>query len=164
LTFFADEGVEHQIVERLRLDGHEVAYVAEMSPGIMDEVVLMRSQTSSSVLITADKDFGELVFRQWQSSTGVLPIRLWGLGPDTKAAVVSEAVQEHGSELSGAFAVLSPVNIRIRRQRTTQGPVSSRQRRSHTQPVDRFKFVHKIRAAVAQWWNTMLSGKVHESG
>jgi predicted nuclease of predicted toxin-antitoxin system len=76
LTFLADEGVERQIVERLRVDGREVAYVAEMSPGIMDDVVLMRSQTSASVLITADKDFGELVFRQGQSSTSVLLIRL----------------------------------------------------------------------------------------
>ena len=67
------------------------------------------------MLITADKDFGELVFRQGQASTGVLPIRLWGLGPAMKAAVVSESIQEHGQELAGAFAVLSPGNIRIRR-------------------------------------------------
>jgi len=39
-------------------------YVAEMSPGIMDEVVLTESSNSASVLITADNDFGERVFRQ----------------------------------------------------------------------------------------------------
>ena len=77
MTFLADEGVDRQIVERLRLDGHEVSYVAEMTPGIMDEVVLSESRNSESVLITADKDFGELVFRQRQTSTGVLLIRLW---------------------------------------------------------------------------------------
>jgi len=59
VTFLADEGVDRQIVERLRLDGHEVSYVAEMAPGIMDEVVLRESRDSSSVLITADKDFGD---------------------------------------------------------------------------------------------------------
>lgn len=64
MTLLADENVDRQIVERLRLDGHLVAHVAEMSPGIMDETVLTESQISESVLITADKDFGELVFRQ----------------------------------------------------------------------------------------------------
>ena len=116
MTFLADENIDRQIVERLRLDGHRVAYVAEMSPGILDETVLMESRLSESVLITADKDFGELVFRQRQASTGVLLIRLSGLEPATKAAVVSESIREHGQELAGAFAVLSPGNIRIRRQ------------------------------------------------
>lgn len=37
MTFLADEGVDRQIVERLRLDGHRVACVAEMFAGIMDE-------------------------------------------------------------------------------------------------------------------------------
>ena len=116
MTFFADESVDRQIVDRLRLDGHRVAYVAEMSPGTMDEVVLRESRISASVLITADKDFGELVFRQRHASTGVLLIRLWGLGPAMKATVVSRAIQERGQVLAGAFAVLSPGSIRIRRE------------------------------------------------
>ena len=115
MTFLADEGVDRQIVERLRLDGHEVSYVAEMAPGIMDEVVLRERRNSASVLITADKDFGELVFRQRQASTGVPLVRLCGLAPATKASVVSPAIQEHGRELPGAFAVLSHGNLRIRR-------------------------------------------------
>ena len=68
------------------------------------------------MLITADKDFGELVFRQRLASTGVLLIRLGGLSPATKAEVVSESVKEHGLELAGAFAVLSRGNVRIRRE------------------------------------------------
>jgi len=116
VRFLADEGVDRQIVERLRLDGHQVAYVAEMAPGIVDDLVLTESRISASVLITADKDFGELVFWQRRASAGVLLIRLWGLAPATKAAVVSLAVQEHAHDLAGAFAVLSPGNIRIRRE------------------------------------------------
>ena len=100
MTFLADECVDRQIVELLRLDGHEVAYVAEMSPGIMDDVVLMESR----------------IFRQRRASTGVLLIRLLGLGSDVKAAIVRRAIREHGRELAGAFAVLSPASIRIRRE------------------------------------------------
>lgn len=115
MTFLADEGVDRQIVVRLRGDGYEVAYVAEMSPGITDGVVLRESANSASVLITADKDFGELVFRQRQASAGVLLLRLSGLPPDQKALLVSAAVREHWRELPDAFAVLSPGNLRIRR-------------------------------------------------
>jgi hypothetical protein len=70
------------------------------------------------VLISADKDHGKLVFRQKQAPSGVLLIRLSGLVPATKAAVASKSmsIREHGQELAGEFAVLSPGNIRIRRE------------------------------------------------
>jgi predicted nuclease of predicted toxin-antitoxin system len=48
---------------RLRNDGHDVLYVAEMSPGIDDEEVLGAANEHDALLPTADKDFGELVFR-----------------------------------------------------------------------------------------------------
>jgi predicted nuclease of predicted toxin-antitoxin system len=115
VRFLADEGVDRQIVERLRAAGHDVSYVAEMSPGIMDDVVLNESRGSDRVLITADKDFGELVFRQRKAYAGVLLVRLAGFHPDRKAEIVDACVRAHGPELHGAFSVLSPGNLRIRR-------------------------------------------------
>jgi len=55
----ADESVDRQIVAQLRVSGHEVAYVAELDPGIPDEIVLSRSREADALLITADKDFGD---------------------------------------------------------------------------------------------------------
>jgi hypothetical protein len=52
----ADESVDRQIVAQLRVSGHEVAYVAELDPGIPDEMVLSRSREANALLITADKD------------------------------------------------------------------------------------------------------------
>ena len=43
MRFFADEGVDRQIVERLREDRHDVSYVAELSPGIVDQAVLSQA-------------------------------------------------------------------------------------------------------------------------
>ena len=119
MNFLADEGVDRQIVDRLRLDGHRVAYVAEISPGIADEVVLAESRNSASVLITADKDFGELIYRNHQADAGVMLIRLLGLSPEMKATFVSSAIREHAEELPGAFAVLTVGSIRIRRRLPT---------------------------------------------
>ena len=115
MKFLADESVDRQIVERLRADGHVVQSVAEMEPGISDDVVLDRANRESSLLLTADKDFGEMVYRQRRLSSGVLLVRLSGVAPVKKAELVSAAVAEHGREMVQAFAVVDPGRVRIRR-------------------------------------------------
>ena len=79
MNLLIDESVDRQIVEELRRDGHNVAYVAEMDPGISDDAVLSVANNMTALLVTADKDFGELVFRRRQINAGVLLIRLAGL-------------------------------------------------------------------------------------
>ena len=115
MKIVADESVDKQIVDRLRADGHEVLFVAELDPGIDDETVLLRSRQSSALLLTADKDFGELVFRQRLLHSGVLLIRLAGLTPDRKAELVAAILEPHGQELRTGFAVLSKRALRLRR-------------------------------------------------
>ena len=115
MRLVADESVDKQIVDRLREQGHEVLYVAELDPGVDDETVLLRSRDSNAVLLTADKDFGELVFRQHLLHSGVLLIRLAGMTPDGKAELVAAIVNSHGEELGRAFAVLSKSALRLRR-------------------------------------------------
>ena len=62
MNLVADESVDSPIVERLRQDGHAVFYIAELDPGIDDGAVLDEANRSGALLITSDKDFGELVF------------------------------------------------------------------------------------------------------
>jgi predicted nuclease of predicted toxin-antitoxin system len=66
-------------------------------------------------LITADKDFGELVYRQGRAAVGVVLLRLAGLSDATKADLVSISVAEHVSDLVGAFTVIEAGTVRIRR-------------------------------------------------
>ena len=91
-------------------------YVAEMDPGIDDKDVLNAANQQTAILITADKGFGELVFRQRLVSKGVVLVRLAGLSLAGKSETVSLAIREHESELSDAFAVVSPGMFRIRRR------------------------------------------------
>lgn len=72
MNLLFDEGVDKQIVERLRQEGHEVQYVAEIDPSISDDIVLNRANEKNALLVTADKDFGELVFRQGKLNAGIL--------------------------------------------------------------------------------------------
>jgi predicted nuclease of predicted toxin-antitoxin system len=115
MNLVADEIIDRQIVERLRRDGHVVDWVAEVSPSIPDEGVLQLAVSRPAVLVTEDKDFGELVYRRGLSHAGVLLIRLEGLDNATKAEVVSQAVRDNGADLPGAFTVVSPELVRLRR-------------------------------------------------
>jgi len=115
LKLVADESVDRHIVERLRKDGHRVWYVAEMDPGMSDQAVLSVANDEQAVLLTADKDFGELVYRQRLINPGVVLVRLAGLDPSTKAELVAKAIDTHSAEFTQGFAVISHGTIRIRR-------------------------------------------------
>jgi predicted nuclease of predicted toxin-antitoxin system len=114
MNLLADEGVEQQIVERLRRDRHDVLYVAELDPGVPDDVVLRRANAEGRLLRTGDKDFGELVFRQRLVHGGIVLVRLSGLSPATKAATVSDAFARCGAQMPGSFSVISPGMVRVR--------------------------------------------------
>ena len=114
MNLVADEGVDRQIVEQLRQDGHDVIYIAELLPSITDDEVLQQANDRDATLLTADKDFGELVYRLNRIAAGVILLRLEGLAPETKAMAVAQAIHAHETELPQAFSVITPGMIRIR--------------------------------------------------
>jgi predicted nuclease of predicted toxin-antitoxin system len=114
MIFLADESVDRVVVSALRAAGYETTYVAEDRPGLTDSAVLDTAIAENRILITADKDFGDLVFRQARRPLGVLLLRLAGLSPTRKGALVVAYVRAYSRQLRGAFAVVSPGGIRIR--------------------------------------------------
>jgi len=115
MNLVADESVDRQIVERLRDEGHEILYIAEVEPSVSDSVVFDRANERFSLLLTGDKDFGEIVFRDNSlSSGGVVLLRLAGLSSEKKAEIVSDAFRDHEEEFANRFSVVAPGKIRIR--------------------------------------------------
>jgi predicted nuclease of predicted toxin-antitoxin system len=90
-------------------------YVAEMSPGVTDDDVLRLATEEGALLVTSDKDFGELVFRQGRAHSGVVLLRLHGTDPSQKGTLTSAVIAEHGEKLANAFSVLEHRQVRIRR-------------------------------------------------
>lgn len=114
MNLLADGGVDRADVERLRHEGHDVVYVAELSPSITDDEVLQQANDRGALLVTADKDFGELVFRLGRVHPGVMLLRFAGLPVAVKADIVAEVSRDHAAALPGAFSVVSPGLVRIR--------------------------------------------------
>jgi predicted nuclease of predicted toxin-antitoxin system len=113
MILVADESVDRQVI--VALEGIlEVYDVAAMNRGVNDEVVLSIARDQNAVLLTADKDFGELVFRQRKTHHGVVLTRLSGMLPNEKADLVVQVFRDHMDDLSDAFTVISARGVRIR--------------------------------------------------
>lgn len=115
MRFLADEGVDGSIVAALRADGLDVRWMAEELVGATDLVVLDPAARDARILITEDKDFGELVHRQRLHHRGVILVRVDGLANSRKGTIVARAILDHGPDLDGAFTVIQHATIRIRR-------------------------------------------------
>lgn len=121
MRFFADENLEHPIVEALRQQGHDVATVPTEEKGSPDPVVLSLSSTQDRVLITNDKDFAELVFLQKQVAAGVILVRLPRFRTNEKVARVLEVIIDQDERLLGVFTVVEAQAIRRRPFLTVHG-------------------------------------------
>ncbi len=115
MKFVADEGVDLQIVHALRKDGHDVLYIAEIDSGITDKQVLDYANSEERILMTRDKDFGELVYRDRMIHSGIVLNRLFELSTEQKAKLVMSVIKRFEKELSGSFTVIQPGKIRIRK-------------------------------------------------
>lgn len=115
MKIVTDESVERQIVLALRLAGHEVIDIKETDPGIEDAEVLSLAARTASILITNDKDFGELMFRDRSFSKGVVLLRFDNLDLTERAELLGHVLDEKASELHGSFTVITPAGVRIRK-------------------------------------------------
>jgi predicted nuclease of predicted toxin-antitoxin system len=114
MRFLADENVSGFVVERLRSDGHDVVLVAETSAGASDKDVLGAADAHDRILITEDRDFGEMIIRQRIGTRGVILLELYRLSNAAEAAAVAEAVAAHADKLLGSLVVVEPGRIRVR--------------------------------------------------
>ena len=120
MNILADENVAQPIVLRLRAEGHRVEYVLEEQRGSHDDAILGAARQAGIVLLTDDKDFGELVYRHHLQTFGVVLIRLSSLSNDARAELLARVIREHELELLHAFTVVTPGAIRIRRPQPAQ--------------------------------------------
>jgi predicted nuclease of predicted toxin-antitoxin system len=113
MNFLADESRARPVILALREAGHDVVAIVEIARGATDDQVLERALKEKRVLITEDRDFGELVYARGRSSAGVILVRFPSGARRAKSATVIEAVSRLGSRLRDAFTVVEPGRVRI---------------------------------------------------
>ena len=112
--FVADENIPRLLIAELWRHGFDVISISETRPRLPDAAVLSEALARGAVVLTADNDFGDLVFHQGSATTGVVLLRLHGLSPTARAELAVTEITRHLDRLPGAFTVISPGHVRIR--------------------------------------------------
>ncbi len=114
MRILANENVTRTVVESLRAKGHDVLSVKESLRGEQDEAILARAQAEKRIVLTNDKDFGELAFRVGlPAECGIVLLRLTGNDPDADNKRVLEAIESR-TDWEGHFSVIGADRIRMR--------------------------------------------------
>lgn len=114
MIFFADEGLDAPFVELLRKEGHSVIYATEEMKGATDTEILAQAVAANAILITKDKDFGEMVIRHQMYSCGIVLIRVEKLNILANCLFVLQLLNRHARDLAYSFTVIQEDKIRIR--------------------------------------------------
>ena len=113
MRLLANENFPQDAVDALRKIGHDVAWIREDARGSLDEQVLARAQEEKRILVTFDKDFGELAFNaKLPASLGIILFRII---PSSSRHIALVAVQalEGRSDWEGHFSVIEDQRIRM---------------------------------------------------
>lgn len=95
MKFLLDENTGKEVARFLEKLGHSASRVRLISPGLEDHRVLDLSVSQDLILITSDKDFGELIFKEKQPSTGVIFLRLENESSENKIIAIKKVFSKH---------------------------------------------------------------------
>lgn len=113
--FLANENFPLPSVGVLRSIGLDVVAVTEDSPGVADTVVLARAAQEGRIILTFDRDYGELIFyRRLPTPAGVIYLRFVPMTPTGAAESVLALLDADQITLEGMFTTVGETQVRQR--------------------------------------------------
>lgn len=114
MRILADENISSVIIAKLRATGTDVRAVIEWRAGASDAEVLGMASAENRIILTEDRDFGELVVRRKQGLAGVILLELGRLSDIAAADLVTKVLKDKSDRLVECFVVVEPGRVRIR--------------------------------------------------
>jgi predicted nuclease of predicted toxin-antitoxin system len=114
MRFLIDESAGDAIAVMLAAAGHDVLAVAQVMPQADDQAILTRAVQESRIVVTNDKDFGELVFRSASAHAGVILLRLHDESAANRVRVMQAVLTQCPTILPSQFIVATERHIRVR--------------------------------------------------
>ncbi len=113
MSFLVDECTGSKVAQWLRDENHQVFSVFDEARGMTDDEVLAKAFSENWILITNDKDFGEMVFRERREHHGVVFLRLDDERAANKIEVLRRLLENYSEKLPEEFVVATETKVRF---------------------------------------------------
>ncbi|RCV64302.1 putative nuclease, contains PIN domain, potential toxin-antitoxin system component [Methanophagales archaeon] len=113
MRFLVDECTGPAVAKWLRSLHHDVFFVYDEARGLDDESIIEKANRENYVLVTNDKDFGELVFHRRKTHKGVILLRLEDERSENKIGVLNRVLDSHSDKLVNNFIIVTERTMRI---------------------------------------------------
>jgi predicted nuclease of predicted toxin-antitoxin system len=114
MKFLVDECTGTSVVACLRGEGHDAVAVVEVMPEADDEEILARAVAEDRIIVSNDKDFGELIYRSGWKHRGVVLLCLRDERAENKVRMTKAALAQVGERLRNHYIVVTEAGIRVR--------------------------------------------------
>jgi len=115
LKFLVDVGVGKAVELFLKGQGYDTKTVRAIDPQMPDEEIIRLSSKENRMIITMDKDFGELVYHYGIDHCGILLLRLEDATGSEKQEVVASILAKHSTDIVNRYCVFQNDKLRIRK-------------------------------------------------
>ncbi len=113
MRFLVDECTGPAVAKWLKDLGHEVFSIYDEARGATDEDILIKAFAEDWILVTNDKDFGEMIYRERREHRGVIFMRLADERSGNKIAVLKKVLASATERLANRFVTATESRIRI---------------------------------------------------
>ncbi len=114
LLFLADENLEYRIITHLRKKGYDVFAITEGLASMKDENVIENAYHENRIILTNDKDFGDLIFLQKLRHKGVILFRFKNENILDKIDAIDILLKNHKDKLQNKFVLVEDTRVKIR--------------------------------------------------
>jgi len=113
MRFLIDECTGSKVAQWLRDKNHEVFSVFDEARGMTDDEVLTKASDENWILITNDKDFGEMIFRERRVHHGIIFMRLDDERAANKIQVLEKLIENYAEKFPEQFVTVTETKVRI---------------------------------------------------
>ncbi len=113
MRFIVDECIDKKICEWLRKSNHDIISIYENYRGYKDIKVLNLAYNEDRILITDDKDFGDMIYRDNLRHRGIILLRLQDRRSKVKIEILKHLINNYSDRLKNNFVVATEKKIRI---------------------------------------------------